>query len=271
MMRRKISLLLIACFIHGSVFALVIPGQAAKDPRIQTAVYDREDIFKVFTRIGKSTLIQLEEGERITGEPSGLGMGDAAAWSLSVRGSNIFLKPIAEMPETNMNIVTNRRTYSFILAVADRGVPTTYVLNFIYPDTIAKNNSEQEKKQQLAESLQANKNGGKQNINRKYLMWGNTELAPTAAWDNGQFTYFKYASSKEMPAFYKILSDGKESLVNSHIEDDTLVVHDTAKVFMLRLGDSVLGVENQAYSPDGFFNSQGTTLENNVRIDRGVR
>ena len=42
------------------------------------------------------------------------------------------------------------------------------------------------------------------------------------------------------------MADGTEMLLNSHVEGDTVVIHETAKHFVLRLGKSVLGLENRS-------------------------
>lgn len=47
-------------------------------------------------------------------------------------------------------------------------------------------------------------------------------------------------------------------LLNSHVEGDTVVIHETAKHFVLRLGKSVLGLENRSFDEQGTFNRTGT-------------
>ena len=52
---------------------------------------------------------------------------------------------------------------------------------------------------------------------------GNKALAPTAAYDNGRFTYFSFDNGRELPLIYKVMADGTEMLLNSHVEGDTVV------------------------------------------------
>jgi len=56
--------------------------------------------------------------------------------------------------------------------------------------------------------------------------------------------------------------------VNSHIDGDTVVVHETEANFMLRLGSTVLAIRNNAYTPDGQFNAAGTTVNGVVRVTK---
>ncbi|MNO06847.1 Type IV secretion system protein virB9 precursor [compost metagenome] len=52
------------------------------------------------------------------------------------------------------------------------------------------------------------------------------------------------------------------------MEGETVVVHETAKGFVLRLGDAVLGVRNDGYAPQGKFNASGTSVPGMVRVSR---
>ncbi len=97
---------------------------------------------------------------------------------------------------------------------------------------------------------------------------GNKALAPTAAYDNGRFTYFSFDNGRELPLIYKVMADGTEMLLNSHVEGDTVVIHETAKHFVLRLGKSVLGLENRSFDEQGTFNRTGTGNHDFVRISR---
>ncbi|MHA2734608.1 TrbG/VirB9 family P-type conjugative transfer protein, partial [Vibrio campbellii] len=78
--------------------------------------------------------------------------------------------------------------------------------------------------------------------NFRYVKWGDEELAPAYAWDDGRFTCMKFSKNAELPVIYQINADGKESLVNYHIEQDTIVIHSVANEYRLRLGERVLGV-----------------------------
>lgn len=97
----KLSVIAVMAALPFSANALSIPKASPKDPHVQTATYDPDDVVLVRTRIGRATLIQLESDERINGESSLLGAGDAKAWNLQVRGNNIVFKPAVARPATN--------------------------------------------------------------------------------------------------------------------------------------------------------------------------
>ena len=116
--KMKLTALLLMGLLPAVSGAVSVPKGSAKDGRIQTVVYNPDDVIHVHARIGEAVLIQLEDGELLTGDTSGLGMGDTEAWNLAVRGNNLYMKPVASAPATNMLITTNKkRTYAFDLSL----------------------------------------------------------------------------------------------------------------------------------------------------------
>lgn len=263
--------IVLAALPFQAAFAEAQPKRSARDSRIQTAVYRSDDVFPVLTKVGEATLIELEADERLNGDNALVGMGDTAAWNLAVKGRNIIFKPVAPQPDTNLLVATNKRTYAFRLKTASAKQSPTYILRFRYPDTeaatAAKIAAQQDKVRLAMAGIPQRLPENGDNLN--YWAYGNKELAPTAAWDNGRFTYFQFNNGRELPTFYKILPDGSESLLNTHIDGDTVVIHETAARFVLRLGKSVLGMENRAYDSKGQFNRTGTDSPDAVRISTG--
>jgi type IV secretion system protein VirB9 len=269
--------LLVGLLMSNPAFALELPHQIGDDPHIQGFDYTPQDVFQISTKIGVATVIQLEDGERVAGDVSGLGMGDSKAWKVTVSGSNIFMKPAGDFPDTNMVLVTDRRTYAFKVVTAKKGEPVSYVVRFAYPDT-----EKRLKTQAAAAAAQAAATQAAINakvgaiippiINTDYQMLADKKsliLAPSRLWDDGRFTYFKYPNGKDLPAVYKLLPDGTEALVNSHIDGDTLVVHEKAAGFILRLGSLVMQIKNSQKNQATRFNDSGTSVMGAIRIEKG--
>lgn len=274
--KMKLTALLLMGLLPAVSGAVSVPKGSAKDGRIQTVVYNPDDVIHVHARIGEAVLIQLEDGELLTGDPtSGLGMGDTEAWNLAVRGNNLYMKPVASAPATNMLITTSKkRTYAFDLSLTGKKngkyvQKPTYILRFVYPDTAAyKARAEAQKQAKALEKIKGTRHRSSVQYNYNYWGKGNKALAPTAAYDNGRFTYFSFDNGRELPLIYKVMADGTEMLLNSHVEGDTVVIHETAKHFVLRLGKSVLGLENRSFDEQGTFNRTGTGNHDFVRISR---
>lgn len=272
MVNSKLCILAVLLGFSSMAMADITPSTSSKDSRIQYVNYDPDNVVNIRAQIGRATLIQLDDDERLIGDASTLGMGDGEAWKLSVNGNNIIFKPMAESPTTNLIITTDKRTYVFNLSLVSRvkkgqkAQLPTYILRFQYPDTkkavIQAENTKQKQAQAILQNLPKQKEG----VNYQYWGKGSRALAPTSVSDNGLFTFFKFDNGRDLPTIYKIMPDGSEMLLNTHIENDTLIVHETAKKYMLRLGQSVLAIENRGFDEQGLFNRTGTSDQNSVRI-----
>lgn len=220
--------------------AAIYPEGTAFDKRIRYVTYNTDDVVVIKTKLGNATVIQLEKGEHLDSAESALAIGDREAWDIAVRENNIIIKPIDDFPQTNINVITNKRSYAFDLIEVENSKDVSFFVRFKYP------------KIETAEELAARR---KKNTkvplcsdglrNFEYFKYGDDDLAPTEVWDDGKFTCFKYPNNKPLPAIYKYMPDTelKESLINFYVKDDTIIVQTTAEEFRLRLGDKVLGIK----------------------------
>lgn len=231
----------LAAMLSFNANAAVTPKQTIFDSRIQNVNYNSDDVVVIKTRLGNATVIQLEKGEHLNAPEAALAIGDKEAWTIAVRENNVILKPIADFPQTNINIISNKRSYAFDLVEAKNAKDVSFFVRFNYPET------ENEKKRRQDESRKREAYPACSDGKRNYLYekYGDDELAPVLVWDDGKFTCFKYPNNKPLPAIYKYMpnSELKEALINFNVKDDTIIVQTTAEEFRLRLGDKVLGVK----------------------------
>lgn len=248
------------------------PQPCGSDPHIQCAVYDPNEVYQINTVKGEATLILLEPGEKLV--DNGVAAGFGEAWKVQPNEKGILIKEHLPQPDSNFIVVTNRRNYTFSLVDTNSPKTATWVLSFDYPDTRdQQEEAEHQKEDEKADELREALGDGKPAVstlkkNTRYMMRGDTDLAPTSLWDNGRFTYFQYATGRDLPAGIYVKSvDGKELIPNQHIEGDTIVIEQTAKEFVVRSGLAVLGIRNDGYAPDGeHYNAAGTTVPGTVRI-----
>lgn len=244
------------------------PISQGVDSRVQVFNYNPNDVFRINAKVGYSTLVQFEDGE-IIHDDGGLGMGDAKSWSLAVRGSNVFFKPIAEMPDTNMIIVTNKRTYVFQLTTGMGD--TTYVARFNYPEELGETQEYQSRKPDVLRKVAVDASGRNilidDKINTDYLYRGNAHLKPNNVWDDGRFTYLQFAHASDLPTVYRVLDDGTEAIVNTHIKDDVMVIQEVGILYRLRFNKMVGDIGNNKYKlPE--FNKTGTSDSNFIRVNQ---
>lgn len=234
MIIKKIVFLFI-CFLSFGANAVAIPRSAGQDARVQEVKYSPDNVTVVGVKSGVATLIQLSQGEYVIGEDTGVGIGDPMAWDIAIKGNNVFLRPIAEDPDTNISLVTNKHTYSIQLKY-DENKPT-YILRYLYDNPKQVTSIfNQSKSLKIPCSTPV--------FNGEYEVKGSKSIKPTSIWDNGEFTCFKWHNNNDLPVVFRVLPDGNEQLVNYHMDSDTgvMVVHETANEFVLRLGDEVMNV-----------------------------
>lgn len=255
-MKKGLALSLVATLLLSTVaHAEINPQRTAYDSRIQTVFYNPDDVTRIKVKEGVSTLIQLDKDEFITEPVAGMGLGDPLAWNVSVRGNSIFLRPIAEQPDTNVTLVSNKRTYAFSLESVSKGVPAAWIVRFVYP--VPPKNVFNSKP-----PLPCMTTG---HMNWNYQKKGDSTIAPVGAWDDGRFTCLRFPSSTDLPMVYRILPDGKEGLVNTHMENDVMVIHEVANEYRVRLGNLVLGIKSDSIKPASYStNATSTGLKREV-------
>ena len=97
---------------------------------------------------------------------------------------------------------------------------------------------------------------------------GSQDIVPALIFDDGRFTYLRLPGNRELPAVFAVLGDGSETLVNTRMEGDLMVVDRVSRRLMLRAGSAVVGVWNEAFDRDGLPPVNGTTVPGVQRVLR---
>lgn len=100
-----------------------------------------------------------------------------------------------------------------------------------------------------------------------------SDIAPTMVFDDGRFTYLKLPGNREVPAVFHVQGDGSEALLNTRMDQDLLVVDRVARKLVLRAGNAVISLHNEAFDVDGIPPEDGTTVPGLQRVLKtpGVR
>jgi type IV secretion system protein VirB9 len=226
--------------------ALEAPRPSPYDSRVKAVWFNGDNVVQVDTVPGVATHIVLEEGETIVAHA----FGDSEAYEFEATKHHLFIKPKAEGADTNLVVVTDKRSYKFRLTFkGETREGATYELLFRYRDAKAKAENEAAAKAAVAEGFRE-----VVAANLDYTMSGDLELAPVNAWDDGRRTYFKFAAGVDLPAVYAVDANGDESVVQSAVAgraNDVTVVPKVSAKWMLRLGERALAVFNEAYDANG--------------------
>lgn len=265
--------------------AEINPQQGPADPRVRVVDYNPMNVVKITAFYGVSTHIQFAADETITDVAN----GDSAAWQAIARSQNhLFIKPLAENADANLTVVTSKRVYQFALVLAelDRQNPKSwkdpsliYSLQFRYPDELAAaaklaelTAKSREQKKKAAETVEQKFSAAKQvRDNYDYWLAGSDVVSPTEAFDDKLFTRLVFGNNREIPAIFAVDENGKEKLVNSHMEGNTVVVHSVHRKLILRRGDFAACLVNKAFSFDGGNDNKTGTISPEIkRVIKGA-
>lgn len=242
------------------------PQRSGGDPRLRTATYSAEEVYRIRGFVGYEIDLEFEPGESFVG----LAAGDIEALTYAAQENHLFLKPRVASVGTNLTILTTQRHYHlYYTAVARAPDPSDpdlmYALRFMYPHaerTATRAEAlEIERELQRAPALRPR--------NLEYWYCGSPALRPVAASDDGVQTRLRFGADSELPAVFVRNDDGSESLLNFSMEADEMVVHRIARRFILRRGALTGCVVNKAFAGSGARLDSGTISPDVTRERRG--
>ncbi len=275
-------LLLIGLLVPAMAMAEITPPKGDFDPRVRIVDYNPLNVVKLATFYGVSTHVQFADGETIRD----VAVGDDQAWKVVPRGSHLFIKPQAEKADTNVTVITDKRTYQFALVVQPRAVKDStawadpnliFSLAFRYPDEEAAKAAATAQKEALQARLGEIKgklsDATKEGQNFDYWVAGSEEISPTAARDDGRFIYLTFTNNRDMPAVYSVDEQGNEALINTNVIDgNTIVVQRLVRRLILRKGIAVASVVNKSFDlGGGMDNTTGTVSQDVERVIKGAQ
>jgi type IV secretion system protein VirB9 len=232
------------------------------DARIRTVVYAPDEVYRLRGYVGFQIDLEFEPGEAFVG----LGAGDVEGLAFAAEGNHLFLKPRAAAIETNLTVLTNRRTYQFEYLAGVRRADTAagevvYAVRFVYG--AAPPPAAQVLEQRLAQAVPERPR------NLDYGYCGSRALQPESAWDDGVQTHLRFGARQELPAVFVHNEDGSESLVNFTVAADELIVHRVVRRLIVRRGHLAGCIGNQRFAGTGATLQSGTLAPDVRRVPRG--
>ena len=247
-MRFKFYLFVIVTTCCGMISTAALadktPRSIATDVRIRQVAYSANEVYEIVGTYGYQTVIEFSESEEI----KLVAIGDSIAWQAVPMGSRLFLKPVEPDTATNLTVTTNKRFYYFNLVASKNKAKEalTYTVRFVYGDTgittpipTTSHNKDVENKPAGPSSKAPT------DFNFNYQISGSKEISLVRAFDDGQFTYLQFAGSIDVPAVFAVDREGKESLVNSRVEGQYVVIERVGSQFTLRNGSVVACLFNR--------------------------
>ena len=233
--------LLIAAFAACALAAS--PALAAKDPRrlgtdnrITQVNYSPNEVYELTGTYGYQTTVEFEQGENI----KIASIGDSIAWQVVPLGNRLFLKPVEKNATTNLTVVTDKRAYYFRLRAAVNNTPI-YLMRFRYGTDapISLKSSDNVRVTSLENGVGIDK------YNLDYEIAGDKVIGLKRVFDDGQFTYFEFDPSVDVPAIFLVDGEKKEATANVRREGKYIVVEKVWPQYTLRLGRTVACIFNR--------------------------
>ena len=265
-MRKRLLSILATMTLATFAHAAQEPEPSKGDPRIRYVTYDPNDVVLFYSRIGASMLVQFGPDEQLVDMVG----GDVDAWgAASTRARNgIFLKPAALAPETNIQVITNRRTYNFELRLSPKSKQNYLTVRFRYPEDERAAVAAAIDDAQVHALLEADAPGG----NHNYTVQGPDELAPIEAWDDGRTTFLRFRARAGIPAIYATRGDDDslEQIARPVTKDDVVQVPGVHRKLVLRIGGQVACVFNEGFDPGAPRPATGTVSPYVKRTVKGA-
>ena len=222
----RLALAALLALAPASLEAQVHPMPGSGDPRIQTVLYDGEQVVQLQGTPGFQIDVEFASDEAI----ENVAVGDSAAWQVTPnrRGDHLFVKPLIGGVTTNMTVVTSARTYFFELAPLATG-EQAYTVRFRYPS---------------AQTAAAD--GPATGVEGRYRLSGAHALRPSRIADDGVHTYIEWPHDASLPAVYALNSQGQETLVNGGMRDGLFVIDGISPRLVFRIDAEVARADRVA-------------------------
>lgn len=257
------------------VSTVPIGPRSAPDPRLRTVQFDAGTVVDVPVRRGQITQIVLGDDEQIVGIPiSGKGSNcsnETHTWCVGKQGRDLFVKPKTGATSMNLIVVTDRRRHAFLLhpvegpgltlmrlTVAAPTVPQPIAVaaSPVLPTARELIDARWQVKPMVRNSAYSVATGK-----------DSEDIVPVMVFDDGTQTYFSFPNNRPIPTVFQIAPDGSEEMVNARMDTDDLLVADrVGRRFVLRLGQSVAAIINDAFDLDGVPPKDGTTVPGVARV-----
>lgn len=281
--------------------AAEIPAPGDGDQRVRYVTYQKDEVTKVTVRRGVVTRIVLGDDEHIVIAGSGFHADCAkqeAEWCIraDVGTNQVWVKPKDHATHNNLEIRTDKRDYSLEFTVvgddrigrkqntakAQRGSSEPmYRVIFRHPlvppnpatltamqASVHRAKHAREKIDLLHDRLDSFTPEPRNWSYSMEVLPGGDDIAPALVFDDGRFTYFLFPPNREIPAIFYFSPLGEETRINFHMEKDLAVVQRMGRRFVLRLGEAVVGIWNDAYDKTGVSAIEGTTVSGITRTLR---
>lgn len=260
MIKNRIALLVLLALMAGPALAELTPTPLTGDARLVTFDFDPDNTYLVLTKPRAVTHLEFPEGERI----QTLAAGDTNNWEITPTKDrrHIFIKAKIENSATTMTVITEKRSYQFVVKATADGSKWYQRVTWRLPQTLLMDNELEEPKPKAADSAAgvATPDGfavRPEDLRFNYVIEGNAPFRPTSVFDNGKMTWVRMpAGLQELPVVFALDEAGEYLLVNYLPQGDYLLIQRVMDKMVLKVGKTQITVSKQA-KPTSWFGFGG--------------
>jgi type IV secretion system protein VirB9 len=267
---RRVAVAVLGAMLTLGARAEVLPQRGDVDPRIRTATYSVNEVYRLHGYVGYHIDLEFESDETF----AAISGGDLEGLTYSAHANVLTLKPKVVSTQMNLAVTTSKRRYYFEYSATARrpdGVtdPVMYVVRFSYPAEHASGGDQLTDEERIARNLAGARE--KKPRNTDYWFCGDRTVKPVAASDDGVQTRLTFAARSELPVLFVRNDDGTESLLNFSIEQGDVLIHRVAPRFIVRRGDLTGCIVNKGFVGSGEVLKSGTVTPDVTRERKDVQ
>lgn len=246
-MKRFLNILALALAV-GSVHAELTPTPLTGDARLVTFDFDPDNTYLVLTKPRAVTHLEFPEGERV----QTLAAGDTHNWEITATKDrkHIFIKAKIENSTTTMTVISEKRSYQFVIKATGDGSKWYQRVTWRVPQTLLLDSEAEEQRPKSQDTHTANNSEipgiRPEDLRFNYQIEGSAPFKPTSVFDNGKMTWIRMpAGLQELPVVFGLDESGDYLLVNYVPQGDYLVVQRVLEKMVLKVGKTQVTVTKQ--------------------------
>jgi P-type conjugative transfer protein VirB9 len=243
---RRLGLIAALAFVTSVANAELVATPLPGDARLVQFEYDEDNTFLVLSRPKAVTHIEFGADERIRTVAG----GDTKYWELTPTQDrrNLFVKPVYDQLETSMTVITDKRSYQFVLRSTGPGAKWYQRVTWRYGQTMLvelKADEERTAAAAKAERAAAEHKDAQtlavgiapEDLRFGYQLTGEAPFKPTSIFDDQKFTWIRMPSNiQELPALFGAADGSELAIVNYVVKGDYLIAQRVMEQGVLKLG-----------------------------------
>lgn len=230
-----------------SAFLYLLPAHAelsatplSGDARLVTFDYDPDNTYLVLTKPRAVTHLEFPEEDRV----QTMAAGDTTNWEFSPTKDrrHIFIKARIENASTTMTVITEKRSYQFVIRATGEGSKWYQRVTWRLPNTVL---LDEEPASVLArpsrKDVEPSTDGGMsinpEKIRSNYVIEGNAPFRPVSVFDDGKMMWLQLPPGlQELPIVLATDESGEYMLVNYIPKGDYLLIQRLVEKMVLKIG-----------------------------------